>query len=40
LLPQQDVVAVSPYQHWMHGTVTRLDEKGFISEFISGSDFQ
>ncbi len=38
--PQQDVVAVSPYQHWMHGTVTRLDERGFISEFISGTDFQ
>ena len=38
--PAENVAALSPYMHWMHGTVTTLDEAGNITQFISGADFR
>lgn len=38
--PASDVAALSSYRHWMHGTVTKLDADGNITQFIPGSDFR
>lgn len=37
--PEEDLVAVAPYEQWMDGTVTTLDDAGNISEFITKKDF-
>ena len=35
----KNAVAVAKYESWMDGTVTRLDDKGYVSEFIEKKDF-
>ncbi len=38
--PESDLVAVAKYEHWMDGTVTRIDAECNIVEFIEKKDFQ
>lgn len=37
--PEEDLVAVAPYEQWMDGTVATLDDDGNISDFIAKKDF-
>lgn len=37
--PYDNVAAIAPYMHWMHGTVTKIDATGTITQFIPGSEF-
>lgn len=38
--PDENLAAVARYEHWMDGTVTTLDENGYIQEFIEKNDFR
>lgn len=38
-MPDENVVAVSQYEHWMDGTVTILDTDNRIVEFVEKKDF-
>lgn len=38
--PYDNVVVVSPYEHWMDGTVTLLSDDGTVREFIEKKDFK
>jgi histidinol-phosphate/aromatic aminotransferase/cobyric acid decarboxylase-like protein/choline kinase len=38
-MPDENVVAVSQYEHWMDGTVTILDRENRIIEFVEKKDF-
>lgn len=37
--PDANLVAVAKYEHWMDGTVTTIDERGNIQEFIEKKNF-
>ena len=37
--PDENLVAVAKYEHWMDGTVTTLDENGYVHEFIEKKNF-
>ncbi|MEM9272460.1 MAG: aminotransferase class I/II-fold pyridoxal phosphate-dependent enzyme, partial [Cyanobacteria bacterium P01_F01_bin.143] len=38
--PAENLAVVAKYEHWMDGTVTILDELGYIKNFIGRKDFQ
>lgn len=38
--PEENLVAVAKYEHWMDGTVTILSPEGNIQEFIEKKDFR
>lgn len=38
--PQENIVTVAKYESWMDGTVTQLDEQGYVREFIEKKDFR
>ncbi len=38
--PQENIVTVAKYESWMDGTVTLLDEQGYVREFIEKKDFR
>lgn len=38
--PEENLVAVAKYEHWMDGTVTILSPEGNVQEFIEKKDFQ
>lgn len=38
--PQENMVTVAKYESWMDGTVTLLDEQGYVREFIEKKDFR
>lgn len=38
--PDENLVAVAKYEHWMDGTVTLLNENNEITEFIEKKDFR
>ena len=38
--PEENMVAVAKYEHWMDGTVTILSPDGIVQEFIEKKDFQ
>lgn len=38
--PEENLVAVAKYEHWMDGTVTTLDDDGVIHEFIEKKNFR
>lgn len=38
--PEDNLVAVAKYEHWMDGTVTILSEEGFIQEFVEKKEFR
>jgi len=38
--PEENLVAVAKYKHWMDGTVTVLSENNEVREFIEKKDFQ
>lgn len=38
--PEKDMVTVAKYESWMDGTVTLLDDRGVIREFVEKKDFR
>ena len=38
--PQENMVTVAKYESWMDGTVTLLDDQGYVREFIEKKDFR